>query len=386
MGSIAVKDGNSVIRSRGDLGETRRWVVKIGSALLTADGKGLARESLSAWVQQMSDRVLAGKQLILVSSGAVSEGMSRLGWQRRPTALHELQAVAAVGQMGLVRAYETCFMKRGLHTAQVLLTHDDLLNRERYLNAQSTLRTLMALGVVPVVNENDTVANDELRFGDNDTLAALVANLVDAELLVLLTDQQGLFDADPRLNPDAKLISESRVDNDFLKQVAGDSASGFGRGGMATKVRAAGIAARSGAATVIAPGRVENVLSRIAGGEQIGTLLLPIQGPEAARKRWLAGQLQVRGKLILDDGAVRVLRESGRSLLAVGVKEVVGNFSRGQVVSCVDERGREVARGLVNYGSQEAADIMGQPSNQIRAILGYMDDEELIHRDNLVLV
>ena len=381
-----MKDGSSMIRSRGDLAETGCWVVKIGSALLTADGKGVARESLSTWVQQMSDRVLAGKQLILVSSGAVAEGMSRLGWQRRPTALHELQAVAAVGQMGLVRAYETCFMKRGLHTAQVLLTHDDLMNRERYLNARSTLRTLMALGVVPVVNENDTVANDELRFGDNDTLAALVANLVDAELLVLLTDQPGLFDADPRFDPGAKLISESRVDNALLEQVAGESASGLGRGGMATKVRAAGIAARSGAATVIAPGKAENILSRIASGEDVGTLLLPTQGPEAARKRWLAGQLQVRGRLVLDAGAVRVLRESGRSLLAVGVRDVVGNFSRGQVVSCVDEQGREVARGLVNYGSQEASGIKGKPSNQIREILGYMDDEELIHRDNLVLV
>ncbi|MCB1868602.1 MAG: glutamate 5-kinase [Gammaproteobacteria bacterium] len=375
-----------MIRSRRDLGSTGRWVVKIGSALLTADGKGLAREALSAWVQQMSDRVLAGKQLILVSSGAVAEGMSRLGWQRRPTVLHELQAVAAVGQMGLVRAYETCFMKRGLHTAQVLLTHDDLINRERYLNARSTLRTLMTLGVVPVVNENDTVANDELRFGDNDTLAALVTNLVDAELLVLLTDQQGLFDADPRFFPAANLISESRVDNTLLEQVAGDSVSGFGRGGMATKVRAAGIAARSGAATVIAPGRLEDILGRIADGEEVGTLLLPTQGPEAARKRWLAGQLQVRGRLVLDAGAVRVLRESGRSLLAVGVKEVIGNFSRGQVVSCVDEGGREVARGLVNYGSQEASGIKGRPSSQIREILGYMDDEELIHRDNLVLV
>ncbi|MCP5417895.1 MAG: glutamate 5-kinase [Chromatiaceae bacterium] len=375
-----------MIRSRSELGATRRWVVKIGSALLTADGKGLARESLADWVQQMAQRVLAGKQLILVSSGAVSEGMSRLGWQRRPTALHELQAVAAVGQMGLVRAYETCFMKHGLHTAQVLLTHDDLLNRERYLNARSTLRTLMELGVVPVVNENDTVANDELRFGDNDTLAALVANLVDAELLILLTDQHGLFDADPRFYPNAKLISESRVDNELLKQVAGDSVSGVGRGGMATKVRAASVAARSGAATVIAPGRSDNVLSRIAEGEEIGTLLLPIQGPEAARKRWLAGHLQVRGRLILDAGAVRVLRESGRSLLPVGVKEVVGNFSRGQVVSCVDEQGREVARGLVNYGSLEASGIMGRPSTQIREILGYMDEEELIHRDNLVLV
>ena len=375
-----------MIRSREDLKGTRRWVVKIGSALLTADGKGLAREALSGWVQQMSDWVLSGNQLILVSSGAVAEGMSRLGWGRRPTSLHELQAVAAIGQMGLVRAYEDCFLKRGLHTAQVLLTHDDLVNRRRYLNARSTLRALMELGVVPVVNENDTVANDELRFGDNDTLGALVANLVDAELLVLLTDQPGLFEADPRFEPDAKLITSSQVDNPLLEAVAGESASGLGRGGMATKVRAAKIAARSGAATIIAPGRGEAVLHRIAAGEEVGTLLLPTQGPEAARKRWLAGHLQVRGRLVLDAGAVRVLQESGRSLLAVGVKEIAGSFSRGEVVSCVDEKGVEVARGLANYSAQEAAAIKGEPSIRIREILGYMDEQELIHRDNLVLV
>ena len=375
-----------IIRSRDDLRTTRRWVVKIGSALLTDDGRGLARDSLSGWVEQMAAWVLAGKELVLVSSGAVAEGMSRMGWSRRPTALHELQAAAAIGQMGLIRAYETCFLKRGLHTAQVLLTHDDLTNRRRYLNAQSTLRTLLQLGVVPVVNENDTVANEELRFGDNDTLAALVANLVEADLLVLLTDQDGLFDSDPRRNPQARLIAESRVDNPQLEQVAGDSASGLGRGGMATKVRAARVAARSGTATVIGPGAAPDVLSRIGRGEALGTLLLPVQGPETARKRWLAGHLQVRGRLVLDPGAVKVLRESGRSLLAVGVKEVIGGFSRGEVVSCVDPEGREVARGLVNYGALEADRIKGQSSRRIREILGYMDEEELIHRDNLVLV
>ena len=375
-----------MMMSRNQLPSTRRWVVKIGSALLTADGKGLARESLSSWVEQMASWVLSGNQLVLVSSGAVAEGMSRMGWKNRPTTLHELQAAAAIGQMGLIRAYETCFQKRDLHTAQVLLTHDDLINRARYLNARSTLRTLLGLGVVPVVNENDTVANEELRFGDNDTLAALVANLVEADLLVLLTDQKGLYESDPRINPQAKQISSSQVDNPRLDKAAGGSAGGLGRGGMTTKLRAARLAARSGTATVIAPGADENVLSCIAAGEDIGTLLVPVQGAEAARKRWLAGHLQIRGQLVLDAGAVRVLKESGRSLLAVGVKRVSGSFSRGEVVSCRDEQGREVARGLVNYSAAEADRIKGQASSRIRDILGYIDEDELIHRDNLVLV
>lgn len=372
--------------SREKFTSARRWVVKIGSALLTADGKGLARKALAGWVEQMASWVLAGNELILVSSGAVAEGMSRMGWTARPTALHELQAAAAIGQMGLVRAYETCFQKHGLHTAQVLLTHDDLTNRKRYLNARSTLRTLIALGVVPVVNENDTVANQELRFGDNDTLAALVANLVEADLLVLLTDQQGLYDCDPRHNPAAVLIGESRVDDPMLDQVAGGSSGLLGQGGMVTKVRAARLAARSGTATIIASGVGENVLTRVAAGEPVGTLLLPMQEAEAARKRWLAGHLQVRGRLVVDAGAVRVLRESGRSLLAVGVTQVMGKFSRGEMVACVDEQGREIARGLVNYSSTESDRIKGVASGRIQEILGYVDEEELIHRDNLVLV
>ena len=372
--------------SREKFTSARRWVVKIGSALLTDDGKGLAREALSSWVEQMAGWVLAGNELILVSSGAVAEGMSRMGWTARPTTLHELQAAAAIGQMGLVRAYETCFQKHGLHTAQILLTHDDLTNRRRYLNARSTLRTLISLGVVPVVNENDTVANQELRFGDNDTLAALVANLVEADLLVLLTDQKGLYDSDPRNNPDAVLISESRVDDGMLDKVAGGSAGLLGQGGMVTKVRAARLAARSGTATIIAPGFSEDVLARIAAGETLGTLLLPVQEAEAARKRWLAGHLQVRGRLVVDDGAVRVLKESGRSLLAVGVKQVIGKFSRGEMVACVDGQGREIARGLVNYNSTESDRIKGVASSRIQEILGYVDEEELIHRDNLVLV
>ncbi len=372
--------------SRNKIPSTQRWVVKIGSALLTADGKGLARERLSAWVEQMAAWVLSGKEVVLVSSGAVAEGMSRMGWDVRPKNLHELQAAAAIGQMGLVQAYETCFQKHGLHTAQVLLTHDDLTDRERYLNARSTLRTLLKLGVVPVINENDTVTNDELRFGDNDTLAALVANLIEADLLVLLTDQGGLFDSDPRFNTNAQLISETRVDSSQLDQVAGGSVGGLGLGGMVTKVRAARLAARSGATTVIASGSEDAVLMRISRGEEVGTLLTPVQEPDAARKQWLAGHLRVRGQLVLDGGAVNVLRERGSSLLAVGVKSVSGGFVRGEVVSCVDEAGREVARGLVNYDALETDRIKGQPSRRIQEILGYVDEEELIHRDNLVLV
>ncbi|MCF7984137.1 MAG: glutamate 5-kinase [Thiohalocapsa sp.] len=372
--------------SRQRIPFTRRWVVKIGSALLTRDGSGLDREVLEPWVEQMATRRSEGHDLVLVSSGAVAQGMARMGWRRRPQALHELQAAAAIGQMGLIRAYEDCFACRGLHTAQVLLTRDDLANRERYLNARSTLRTLLSLGVVPVVNENDTVATDELRFGDNDTLAALVANLIEADLLILLTDQDGLFDADPRFNPDARRIAATRIDDNRLDVVAGGSANGLGTGGMVTKVRAARLAARSGCATVIAPGRSSDSLKRIALGEDVGTLLTPVQEPQAARKRWLAGHLAVSGRLQLDDGAVRALRERGRSLLAVGVTAVFGHFNRGEVVACIDSAGREIARGLINYDAQDTIRIKGLPSTQFEAILGYVDDDELIHRDNLVLL
>jgi glutamate 5-kinase len=371
---------------RRNIPDTRRWVVKIGSALLTNDGAGLDRAVLETWVEQMTDQRRRGHDLVLVSSGAVAQGMARMGWRRRPTTLHELQAAAAIGQMGLIRAYEDLFARRGLHTAQVLLTRDDLANRSRYLNARSTLRTLLSLGVIPVVNENDTVATDELRFGDNDTLAALVANLIEADLLILLTDQDGLFDADPRSHANALLIGETRIDDPRLDSVAGDSASGLGRGGMITKVRAARLAARSGCATVIASGRSTETLPRIAGGAAVGTLLSPVQGPQAARKQWLAGHLSVSGRLELDAGAVRALREKGRSLLAVGVRAVYGHFNRGEVVACVDEHGREVARGLVNYDAQDTLRIKGLPSGEFERVLGYVDDPELIHRDNLVLV
>lgn len=374
--------------TRARLGASRRWVVKVGSSLLTNDGRGLDRDLMDGWVTQIAELCGAGIEVVLVSSGAVSEGVKRLGWARRPQVLHELQAAAAVGQMGLVQAYESSFKRFGLHTAQILLTHDDLSDRRRYLNARSTLRTLLKLQAVPVVNENDTVAVEEIRFGDNDTLAALVANLVEAELLVILTDQEGMYDMDPRRHPDeASLIREARAADPELERMAGAGGVGqWGRGGMLSKVRAAARAARSGAATLIAPGRRSGVLLEVRAGVEVGTLILPSQEPVAARKRWLAGQLQLRGELLIDDGAARVLRESGRSLLPVGVTEVRGSFVRGDLVACLDATGREVARGLVNYSADEARKLVRQPSERIREVLGYVDEPELIHRDNLVLM
>ncbi len=373
--------------NRDSIVQKRRWVIKIGSALLTANGRGLDRQSIADWVRQMVTLQEAGIELVLVSSGAVAEGMSRLGWKTRPTLIHELQAAAAVGQMGLVQAYESRFQVYNRQTAQILLDHDDLSNRKRYLNARSTLQALIHLGVVPVVNENDTVVTEEIRFGDNDTLAALVANLIEADLLVILTDQQGLFDRDPRSHPDARLISEGMAGDTRLDALAvGGGAGSLGRGGMVTKLRAARLAARSGASTLIAGGREPDVLQRIASGEDVGTLLMASQEPITARKQWLAGQLQVRGSLVLDAGAVRVLRQEGKSLLPVGVVAVNGGFTRGELVSCIDESGREVARGLVNYSAADARKVRGQSSRKIEEILGYCDGQELIHRDNLVLV
>ncbi|PTQ67670.1 glutamate 5-kinase [Pseudomonas sp. GV071] len=364
----------------------QRWVVKIGSALLTADGRGLDRGAMAVWVEQMVALREAGVELVLVSSGAVAAGMSRLGWTSRPSAIHELQAAAAVGQMGLVQAWESSFAQHGRHTAQILLTHDDLSDRKRYLNARSTLRTLVDLGAIPVINENDTVVTDEIRFGDNDTLAALVANLVEADLLVILTDRDGMFDADPRHNPDAQLIYEARADDPALDAVAGGVGGALGRGGMQTKLRAARLAARSGAHTIIVGGAIEQVLARLKSGERLGTLLAPERGLLAARKQWLAGHLQTRGTLQLDAGAVKALLESHKSLLPVGVKSVQGNFRRGEMVVCVDPEGREIARGLANYSAVEAQKIVGQPSDAIERLLGYVDEPELVHRDNLILV
>ncbi len=364
----------------------RRLVVKIGSALLTNDGKGLDVTALAGWVDQLTDLIRAGVEVVLVSSGSVAEGMSRLGWSVRPQHLHELQAAAAVGQMGLVQTWEAQFKRHGIHSAQILLTHDDLSDRKRYLNARSTLRTLLDLGVVPIVNENDTVVTDEIRFGDNDTLGALVANLVEADGLVILTDQEGLFDRDPRKFSDARLVDSRYASDPTLDEMAGGGAGALGRGGMQTKVRAARLAARSGAFTVIVGGRIEDVVSRLRDGESVGTLLLPEQGRIAARKQWLASHLKTRGQLTLDEGAVKVLCRGGRSLLPVGVRSVVGVFRRGEMVSCVDEGGREVARGLVNYDADEARQIAGRSSDRIAEVLGYVSDEEMIHRDNLVIV
>lgn len=362
----------------------QRLVVKLGSALLTHEGCGLREDTLGQWVTQIMELRQAGIKTLVVSSGAVAEGVTRLGWQRRPHALHELQAAAAVGQMGLIQAYEQCFQKYGVRTAQILLTHEDVADRRRYLNARSMLRTLVDLGVVPVINENDSVATEEIRFGDNDTLAGLVANLVDADLLVILTDQQGLFDADPRTNPEARLISNADAGDRALERFAGEGGS-LGRGGMLTKLRAAAAAAKSGTDTVIASGLEDQVLTRIARGEAIGTLLRAGQAPLAARKQWLAAQSHLGGALVLDAGAVRVLRQSGRSLLAVGVSEVKGEFRRGEIVRCVDAQGIEVARGLVNYSAEETRRIKGMSSEQIEKILGYVDEPELIHRDNLIV-
>jgi glutamate 5-kinase len=374
------------MKSRQDIGRSKRWVIKIGSALLTNEGRGLDHQAMGAWTDQVAELVKQGKEIVLVSSGAVAEGMRRLGWTRRPHALHELQAAAAVGQMGLIQAYESHFQRHGLHTAQVLLTHEDLADRRRYLNARSTLRTLLTLGVVPIINENDTVATDEIRFGDNDTLAALVANFTESELMVILTDQQGLFDKDPRHNTDAELISEGYAGDPVLEAMAGATGGTLGRGGMLSKIRAASRAARSGAATLIASGREPDILIRLAGSEWLGTLLLPRQEPIAARKQWLAGQLKVKGRLILDDGAIRVLRDKGKSLLPVGVTAVDGLFVRGELVSCVSTDGAEIARGLVNYSAEETRKLMGKPSDRIESILGYVGEPELIHRDDLVLI
>jgi len=371
--------------SRSTISNTRRWVVKIGSALLTNEGKGLNLDGISDWVEQLVALHKQGVEIVLVSSGSVAEGMSRLGWQQRPKALYELQAAAAVGQMGLVQAYESRFKEHGFQTAQILLTHDDLSNRQRYLNAKSTLRTLIDLKVIPIVNENDTVVTDEIRFGDNDTLAALVANLIEAEMLVILTDQQGMYDSDPRQNPDAKLISETVVNAAELDGMAGEGGGDLGRGGMQTKVRAARLAARSGCATLIAAGRESGVLNRLYQGEEIGTLFIPDKERLVARKQWLAGHLRIKGQLLIDNGAVNVLRQSGKSLLSVGVKGVSGEFQRGELVACIGADGIEVARGLVNYSSQETRQIMGHPSRDIESILGYVDEPELIHRDHLVL-
>jgi len=363
---------------------TKRWVIKIGSALLTRQGEGLDLERIHWLTGEIAYLREQGKEIVLVTSGSVAAGMQQLGWTERPHALHQLQSAASVGQMGLIQAYATECKKHDIHTAQILLTHSDLSDRGRYLNARSVLHSLLELGVLPVVNENDTIATEEIRFGDNDTLAAMTANLVEADVLVILTDQDGLFDSDPRSNPEARMIAASAASNPALDDMAGEGTGSLGRGGMATKLLAARRAARSGAATVILSGKEPENLRHLASGVGIGTLLWPDNEPMSARQQWLIGH-QAKGRIILDDGAVSVIRQQGRSVLPIGVKLVEGQFVRGELVVCCDSAGKEVARGLVNYNFDEASRLMGHTSSEIEQLLGYVDEPELIHRDNLVV-
>ena len=368
------------------LARAKRVVIKIGSSLLTNAGAGLDREAIVDWARQVGALRRGGIETLVVSSGAIAEGMKRLGWKRRPHAVNELQAAAAVGQMGLVQMWESCFAEVGLHTAQVLLTHDDLGHRRRYLNARTTLKSLLELGVVPVINENDTVVVDEIRFGDNDTLGALVTNLIEADALLILTDQKGLFSADPRRDPAARLVATGHAGDPALEAMAGGAGTHIGSGGMLTKVLAAKRAARSGAHTAIAWGREPEVLTRLLKGESIGTVLTAGTAPVAARKQWLADHLKPAGRVTLDPGAVKALISDGKSLLPIGATGVEGAFERGDVVSVAGPDGREIARGLVNYGAAEAARILRKPTSEIEAVLGYVAEPELIHRDNLVVL
>lgn len=370
---------------RKRLGMSRRWVVKVGSSLVTNAGRGLDHERIADWVAQIAALTAAGKEIVVVSSGAVAEGLGRLGWGQRPRRLNQLQAAASVGQMGLIEAYERQFQKHGLRTAQVLLTHEEVADRRRYLNARATLLTLIDLGVIPVVNENDAVATEEIRLGDNDTLAALTVNLVEADLLVILTDQAGMFEADPRRNPQAPLIDQRAADDPALAAMAGGGGA-LGRGGMRTKVAAACQAARSGASTWIADGRGDAILCRLAAGEPCGSLLIAGEQKLAARKRWIAGQRQIRGRVRVDAGAARVLRQSGRSLLPIGITAVTGEFRRGDIVACEDPQGQEIARGMANYDAGEARKLAGKASETIEQLLGYAGEAEFVHRDNLVLM
>jgi glutamate 5-kinase len=371
---------------RSVIASARRVVVKVGSTLVTNDGRGLDLEAISRWAEQIAQLHRSGKQVLLVSSGAIAEGMQRLGWARRPQQIHELQAAAAVGQMGLAQAYETRFRTLGLQTAQVLLTHADLADRARYLNARSTLFTLLTLGVVPVINENDTVVTDEIKFGDNDTLAALVTNLVEADVLLILTDQAGLFSADPRRDSTAALVREATAGDPALEAMAGDAGSAIARGGMLTKVLAAKRAARSGAHTVIASGREPDVLQRLAAGDALGSQLKAATAVLTARKQWLADHLLLKGRVKIDAGAARALASGGRSLLPIGVVDIDGEFQRGDVVACIEPGGREIARGLVNYSSAQTRQIARRPTSEIESVLGFIEEPELIHRDNLVLL
>ncbi|HYP84860.1 glutamate 5-kinase [Variovorax sp.] len=367
------------------LRDARRIVVKVGSSLVTNEGRGLDEGAIGEWCRQMAVLAREGREVIMVSSGAIAEGMKRLGWRRRPHEVHELQAAAAVGQMGLAQMYESKLRENDLRSAQVLLTHADLADRERYLNARTTLLTLLGLGVLPVINENDTVVNDEIKFGDNDTLGALVANLVEADALVILTDQKGLYTADPRKNPDARFVHEAKAGDAALEAMAGGVGSAIGSGGMITKILAAKRAAGSGASTVIAWGREPDALLRLARGEAIGTLLVAQTAKHQARKRWMADHLQLRGAVQVDEGAAAKLRGEGKSLLPIGMTAVEGEFSRGDVIAVRDPQGREVARGLANYSSAEARLLCRKPSAEIERLLGYASEPEMVHRDNMVL-
>ena len=372
--------------SESVLKQARRIVVKVGSALVTNDGRGLDRKAVSNWARQIATLQKSGKEVIFVSSGAIAEGVLRLGWDKRPSAVSQLQAAAAVGQMGLAQAYEESPPAYGVKTAQILLTHADLADRERYLNARSTLTELTALGVVPVINENDTVVTDEIKVGDNDTLGALVTNLILADVLVILTDQKGLFSADPRKDPTASFIARARAGDPALEKMAGGAASALSKGGMITKVLAAKRAARSGAATVIVSGREPDVLIRLALGEAIGTELVSDAVPMHAREKWIADHLRSDGAVCIDEGAQRALTERHTSLLPVGIKTVYGEFLRGDVVSCLNESGKEIARGIVNYSSGEVRQIAGLQSEELGSVLGIVGHPEVIHKDNLVLV
>ena len=371
---------------RKQISTTSRWVVKVGSSLVTKNGRGLNMDAIKNLASQIATLTKSGKEIILVSSGAIAEGMNRLGWEKRPNAVYELQAAAATGQMGLVQAYESCLQQHDLHSAQVLLTHEDLQDRKRYLNARTTFRKLLDLKVIPVVNENDTVSTDEIKFGDNDTLAALVSNLVEAQALIILTDQNGVYLKPPSDSSNNELIDEISANDSLLDEVAGPSSNQLGRGGMKTKISAARIAARAGAATIIALGKIPEILLNISKDNSYGSLLLPDSEPLAARKQWIANQLYTQGELILDDGACRVICTEGKSLLPIGVIGVNGNFDRGEVVSCLDNTGNEIARGLVNYSSHESNKLKGRASGDIESVLGYVDEPELIHRDNLVVL
>lgn len=374
------------MHSHSVIQNAKRLVIKVGSSLVTNDGRGLDHAAIAKWADQIARLRQMGKEVVLVSSGAIAEGMLRLGFEKRPTGIDKLQACAAVGQMGLAHIYETSFQAHGLRTAQVLLTHADLAHRERYLNARSALFTLLRLGVVPIINENDTVVTDEIKFGDNDTLGALVANLIEGDALIILTDQKGLYTADPRKNPAAVFVHSAKAGDLALETMAGGAGSSIGRGGMLTKILAAKRAASSGAHTVIAWGREGDVLTRLANGELIGTQLTAQTGQLTARKQWMADHLQTAGKVVLDAGAVQKVSDEGKSLLPIGVTEVHGEFSRGEVITCTDEYGRAIARGLTNYSSSDARRIIRHPSGDIESILGFIEEPELIHRDNLVLL